>query len=358
MKKLAMHYQDIKIDKFVIGSQHRPFVVAEMSGNHNHSLERAFEIVEAAAKSGAHALKLQTYTADTMTLNISSGPFLISDPSSLWHGRTLYDLYKEAATPYEWHAPIMERCKALGMTCFSTPFDETAVDFLEDLKVPCYKIASFELTDHPLIKKVASTKKPMIMSTGMASLGEIQEAVTVARNSGAKDIILLKCTSSYPASPLDTNIKTIPNMKDTFQVHVGLSDHTMGIGASIASIAMGAVFIEKHFTLHRSDGGVDSAFSLEPEELKSLVIESERAWQSLGQISYSAGSTESKSKQFRRSLRARHNLKAGHKVTRNDVAVVRPSGGLEPKHLDEILGKSLLSEIKMGDGFSWTDFTR
>ena len=344
-----MTISDIKIGKFTLGANHRPFIVAEMSGNHNRSLDRALAIVDAAANAGAHALKLQTYTADTMTLNIKDGPFLISDPKSLWYGRTLYDLYEEAATPYEWHKPIMDRCRELGMECFSTPFDESSVDFLESLNVPCYKIASFENTDLPLIKKVASTGKPMIISTGMSSLIEMSEAVNTARNHGAKDIILLKCTSSYPATPEDSNVRTIPHMREAFNVHVGLSDHTMGVGVSVASVAFGAIFVEKHFTLSRADGGVDSAFSLEPAELKSLVIETERAWQGLGSITYKRSESELKSLVFRRSLRARSDIPAGSIIKANDIAIVRPGGGLPPRHAEELVGKKLTKNLKAGD---------
>jgi pseudaminic acid synthase len=343
---------DIKIGRFTLGSGHRPFIVAEMSGNHNKSLERALSIVDAAAKSGAHALKLQTYTADTMTLNIKEGPFVISDPKSLWYGRTLYDLYQEAATPYEWHKPIMDRCRELRMECFSTPFDETAVDFLESLNVPCYKIASFENTDIPLIKKVASTGKPLIISTGMATLAELHEAVEAARGAGAKDIILLKCTSSYPASPEDSNIRTIPHLRDAFNVHVGLSDHTMGVGVSVASVALGAIFIEKHFTLRRADGGVDSAFSLEPEELKSLVVETERAWQGLGQITYTVSPKEKGSKVFRRSIIASKNIKKGEKLTPENVRRIRPGIGLSCCFWNEVIGSYATTELKAGDPIS------
>jgi pseudaminic acid synthase len=341
--------QDIKIGRFTLGANHRPFIVAEMSGNHNQSLERALAIVDAAAKSGAHALKLQTYTADTMTLNIKEGPFVINDPKSLWYGRTLYDLYQEAATPYEWHKPIMNRCRELGMECFSTPFDETAVDFLESLNVPCYKIASFENTDIPLIKKVASTGKPLIISTGMATLAELHEAVEAARSAGAKDIILLKCTSSYPASPEDSNIRTIPHLRDAFNVQVGLSDHTIGVGVSVASVALGAIFIEKHFTLSRADGGVDSAFSLEPEELKSLVVETERAWLGLGSIVYMRSAGENASVRYRRSLRASREIKEGELLTRENISLVRPAGGLPPSYLDQILGARAKCLIRFGE---------
>ena len=344
---------DIRIGRFTLGTTHKPFIVAEMSGNHNQSLDRALAIVDAAAESGAHALKLQTYTADTMTLDIKDGPFLISDPKSLWYGRTLYDLYQEAATPYEWHKPIMDRCRELGMECFSTPFDDTAVDFLESLNVPCYKIASFENTDIPLIKRVAATGKPLIISTGMATLAEIHEAVAAARGAGAKHIILLKCTSSYPASPEDSNIRTIPHMKEAFGVHVGLSDHTMGVGVSVASVALGAIFIEKHFTLSRADGGVDSAFSLEPDELKSLVVESERAWLGMGEVSYLAKEKEQNSKQYRRSIRAKRHLSVGTVLKRDDLAIVRPGGGMSPGFIGEIIGKRLVKLVPAGELISF-----
>ena len=264
-----------------IGQEHPPFVIAEMSGNHNQSLERALEIVEAAAKAGAHAIKLQTYTADTITLDVRGGSFEINDSNSLWAGKNLYDLYKQAHTPWHWHGPIIERARELGILCFSSPFDESAVDFLENLNVPAYKIASFENNHLPLIRKAASTGKPLIISTGMATLGELDQAVSTAREAGCNQLILLKCTSTYPATPENTNISTIPHLKKLFGVEVGLSDHTLGVGVSVASVALGASIIEKHFTLSRADGGVDSAFSLEPHELNSLVVESERAWQAL-----------------------------------------------------------------------------
>ena len=280
----------IKIVDREIGFNAQPYLIAEMSGNHNQSLERALAIVDAAADAGADAIKLQTYTADTMTLDVHSSEFVIEDKQSLWAGRQLYELYQEAHTPWEWHKPIMERAASRGLHCFSTPFDATAVDFLESLEVPAYKIASFECTDLPLIRKVAKTGKPMIISTGMANAAEIDEAVRAAREAGCEHLVLLKCTSTYPATPENTNIRTIPNLRETFGCEVGLSDHTMGIGAAVASVAMGAAMIEKHFTLRRSDGGVDSAFSLEPEEFRMLRIETERAWQSLGRVAY--GGTE------------------------------------------------------------------
>jgi len=343
----------IKIGTRMIGRDHPPFIIAEMSGNHNQSLERALEIVEAAASSGVNALKLQTYTADTMTLDLAEGEFFIEDPNSLWKGRSLYDLYQEAHTPWEWHKPIFDRCRKLGILCFSTPFDATSVDFLENLDVPCYKIASFENIDIPLIRKVARTGKPVIMSTGMATIAELDDAVTAARQAGCQDLILLKCTSSYPATPENTNILTIPHLKDLFDCEVGLSDHTMGVGVSVASIALGATVIEKHFTLDRADGGVDSVFSLEPHEMRSLVIECERAWQSLGQVSYGPTEKEKKSLAFRRSLYVAEDIKAGDMFTTKNIRAIRPGFGLSPKYLDVILGKRCNCDAKKGTPLSW-----
>ncbi|MBF7081589.1 pseudaminic acid synthase [Desulfallas sp. Bu1-1] len=336
-----------------IGSQYPPFIVAEMSGNHNHSLERALQIVEAAAKSGVHAVKLQTYTADTMTIDTDNKDFFIDDPGSPWQGNTLYALYQQAYTPWEWHKPIFERCKELGLIAFSTPFDETAVDFLESLNVPCYKIASFENTDIPLLQKVASTGKPVILSTGMASVAELDEAVTTLRAGGCEDIILLKCTSTYPASPEDTNLVTIPHMRELFNCQVGLSDHTMGIGVAVASVAMGATFIEKHLTLNRTEGGVDSAFSVEPHEMKSLVVETERAWQALGKITYGPTEQEKASLKFRRSLYITENMKAGEVLTKENLRVIRPGYGLPPKYFDLLLRKRVIKNVKKGTPVSW-----
>ena len=273
-----------------IGAQHAPFVIAEMSGNHNQSLDRALAIVDAAAAAGAHAIKLQTYTADTITLNVRGGDFEIADPGSLWDGKNLYELYEEAHTPWEWHEPIIQRARKHGMVCFSSPFDESAVDFLEGLNVPAYKIASFENNHLPLITKAAATGKPLIISTGMASLGELEQAVSAARSAGCKNLILLKCTSTYPATPANTNIRTIPHLRELFDCEVGLSDHTMGVGVAVAAVALGATVIEKHFTLCRAEGGVDSEFSLEPAELSMLAEESKRAWQSLGSLGPHRGS--------------------------------------------------------------------
>jgi pseudaminic acid synthase len=345
--------KEIIISNRKIGVDQPPFIIAEMSGNHNQSLERALQIVEAAANSGAHALKLQTYKADTMTLNIEEGDFYINDPNSLWEGNSLYKLYEQAYTPWEWHKPIFERCRELGLILFSTPFDETAVDFLESLDVPCYKIASFENNDIPLIRKVAATGKPMIISTGMATVGELDETVRVAREAGCKDLILLKCTSTYPATPENTNIITIPHMKSLFECQVGLSDHTMGTGVAVASVALGATVIEKHFTLSRKDGGVDSAFSMEPEEMKSLVIESERAWQALGKVSYGPTNKEKASLKYRRSLYISKDMKAGDILSKGNLRAIRPGFGLAPKYYDILLGKKVNQDVRIGTPVTW-----
>lgn len=348
-----MYCKNIEILHRKIGPSHPPFIIAEMSGNHNQSLDRALAIIEAAARAGAHAVKLQTYTADTMTLNIAEREFFINDPNSLWKGKSLYDLYKEAYTPWEWHKPIFDRCRKLGLIYLSTPFDETAVDFLEELDVPCYKIASFENVDIPLIRKVAATGKPMIISTGMATVAELDETVKATREAGCKDIILLKCTSTYPASPDNTNILTIPHMAKLFDCQVGLSDHTRGIGAAVASVALGATVIEKHFTLSRADGGVDSAFSMEPEEIHALVAETERAWQALGRVSYGPTEKEKKSLIFRRSLYIVRDMKKGNILTKENLRAIRPGLGLSPKYYDILLGKRVNRDTKRGTAVSW-----
>ena len=337
-----------------IGPGHRPYLIAEMSGNHNQSLERALEIVDAAAAHGADAIKLQTYTADTMTLNLRMPGFVIDDPKSLWAGRQLYELYQEAHTPWEWHAPIMERAAQHGVHCFSTPFDSSSVDFLESLNVPAYKIASFENTDLPLIRRVAATGKPMIMSTGMATAGEIDEAVRAAREAGCRDLVLLKCSSTYPATAADSNVSTIPHMRTLFGCEVGLSDHTMGCGVSVAATALGATVIEKHFTLRRADGGVDSAFSMEPAELRQLREETERAWQAVGQVGYGPTAAEMKSLVFRRSLYIAQDLKAGDVLTRESLRCVRPGFGLAPRHLDSLLGQRVGQAVKAGTPMAWS----
>jgi len=344
----------IKINQYIVGMSHPPFIIAEMSGNHNQSLERALEIVEVVAKTGAHALKIQTYTPDTMTLDIDEREFHIGDPNNLWAGISLYNLYAQAHTPWDWHEPIFRRAKELGLIVFSTPFDDTAVDFLEDLNVPCYKIASFENTDLPLIRRAAATGKPLIISTGMASIAELDNAVQAARNEGCKDLILLKCSSTYPAAASDTNILTIPHMRDLFGCEVGLSDHTMGLGVSLASVSLGASVIEKHFTLSRKDGGVDSTFSMEPTEMAQLVVEAHRAWQALGGIFYGSTAEEKKSLIFRRSLYIVKNLKAGEILTNENVRAIRPGFGLPPLYLELILGKKISQDVVRGTALSWS----
>ncbi len=348
-----MSVKDISIGARKIGSGHAPFVIAEMSGNHNHSLARALEIVEAAAKSGAHGLKIQTYTPETMTIDLDEREFHISDPKNLWEGYSLFKLYGEAYTPWDWHRAIFDRAAELGLIAFSTPFDDTAVDFLESLQVPCYKIASFENTDLPLIRRVAQTGKPMIISTGMASIAELDETVRTARAAGCKDLILLKCTSTYPATPDNTNILTIPHMRELFNCQVGLSDHTLGIGVSVASVALGATVIEKHFTLDRADGGVDSAFSMEPAEMHLLVQESLRASQSLGKISYGPTAAELKSLEYRRSLYIVKDIQAGERLSLDHVRAIRPGLGLPPKYLEIVVGKTVTRDIKRGTALSW-----
>jgi pseudaminic acid synthase len=342
-----------KIGQRLVGPDAAPFIVAEMSGNHNQSLDRALELVDAAAEAGAHALKLQTYTADTMTLDCRKPGFVIEDPGSLWAGVQLYQLYEEAHTPWDWHAPIFERARSLGMIPFSTPFDATSVDFLESLNVDCYKVASFENTDIPLIQKVARTGKPMIISTGMATVAELHRSVTAAREAGCEHLVLLKCTSTYPASPANSNIATIPHMRELFGCQVGLSDHTMGTGVSVASIVFGATVIEKHFTLARADRGVDSTFSLEPAELRQLVLETERAWQAVGVVTYGPNQVEKKSLQFRRSLYIAQDLKAGDLLTSENVRAIRPGFGLPTEHLEEVLGTTVKLDVERGTPLSW-----
>jgi N-acetylneuraminate synthase len=338
----------IQIGDRWIGPDHPPLVIAEMSGNHNQSLDRAFAIVDAAADAGAHALKLQTYTADTITLDVRGGDFEIRDQGSLWAGQNLHDLYAKAHTPWEWHGPIIQRARQRGMLCFSSPFDESAVDFLEKLDAPAYKIASFENNHLPLIRKAAATGKPLIISTGMASLGELEQAVAAAREVGCRDLVLLKCTSTYPATPANTNIRTIPHLRELFGCQVGLSDHTMGVGVAVAAAALGATVIEKHFTLSRAEGGVDSAFSLEPQELAALVQESERAWQALGQVHYGPTEAERKSLQFRRSVYVAADIAEGELFTSENLRIVRPGKGAPPHLLEHLLGRPARAPYKKG----------
>jgi pseudaminic acid synthase len=343
----------IRIGDFQIGNNYPPFIIAEMSGNHNHSIDQALKIVAAAAKSGAHALKLQTYTPDTLTIDVATDDFFISDNGSLWKGNSLYELYKKAYTPWEWHELIFKRAKELGILCFSTPFDETAVDFLETLNVPAYKIASFENNHLPLLKKVAKTGKPVIISTGLSKLNDIQLAVDTLRTNGCMDIILLKCTSTYPATPENTNLLTIPHMSQLFDCHVGLSDHTMGIGVSVASIGLGARVIEKHFTIDRSEGGVDSTFSLEPNEFKSLVEESNKAFHALGSIHYGILPDELKSIKFKRSIYIVKDLNEGDILTPDNIRIIRPGNGISPSLFDDFIGKKINKSVKRGTALSF-----
>jgi len=343
----------MKISHQIIGPDAPPFIIAEMSGNHNQSLDRALEIVEAAARAGAQALKLQTYTADTMTLDINEGEFFIKDEHSPWKGKSLYDLYSIAHTPWEWHAPIMERAHDLGMICFSTPFDKSAVDFLESLDVPAYKIASFEIVDLPLIRYIAEQGKPIILSTGMATLAEIDEAVRTIREAGNNRIALLKCISAYPAPPEEMNLRTIPHLAGAFGVSVGLSDHTLGIATSVAAVALGACIIEKHFTLSRADPGPDSAFSLEPHEFKAMVGAVRETEKALGAVCYEVSEHEKASRVFRRSLFAVKDIEVGEEFSEENVRSIRPGHGLPPKYLSTVLGRRATENIRRGTPLSW-----
>lgn len=343
----------IKIAERVVGGDQKPFVIAEMSGNHNQSLDRALKIVDAAVEAGADAIKLQTASPDGLTLDVDSADFQITDKDSLWYGKNLYQLYKEAVTPWEWHQPIFEYCRQRGIISFSSPFELKAVDFLESLNVPCYKIASFELIDTQLVRRVAQTGKPMIMSTGMATLSEIETAVTTARAEGNDQIILLKCTSTYPARPTNSNLLTIPHMRAAFGVQIGLSDHTMGVGVPCAAVAMGATVIEKHLTLARADGGVDAAFSLEPHELKLLVEETERAWQSVGNVRYGGSNDEQASLKFRRSIYISRDVKQGEQLNAENIKIVRPGFGVAPKYYELLIGRRVNKDLSKGTPMSW-----
>jgi N-acetylneuraminate synthase len=336
-----------------LGADTRPFVVAEMSGNHNQSLDRALAIVDAAADAGADAVKLQTYTADTITLDVQDGDFVIADPASPWTGRNLHELYRAAYTPWEWHRPIFDHARHRGLICFSSPFDETAVDFLETLNVPAYKIASFELVHLPLIRKAAATGKPLVLSTGMGTLDEITAAVTAARAAGCRELVLLKCTSTYPAPAANSNLRTIPDLRATFGCEVGLSDHTTGIGVAVAAVAQGAVFIEKHLTLSRTDGGVDSTFSMEPHEFRMLVDESARAWEALGQVNYGPTDSERASMALRRSIYIAEDIPAGTALSAAHLRVVRPGGGLAPAFYEAVLGRVTTRDARKGTPLTW-----
>lgn len=344
---------EIKIGNRLVSPLHTPFIIAEMSGNHGQSLDKAMALVDAAAAAGAHALKLQTYTPDTITLDVHEREFFIADKNSLWQGNSLYNLYKVAMTPWEWHKPIFDYANSKGMLAFSSPFDLTAVEFLETLNVPCYKIASFENIDHGLLAAVAKTGKPVIMSTGMATQAELAESVEVLRDNGCKDLILLKCTSNYPARPVDANLLTIPHLAQLFNCQVGLSDHTPGVGVSVAAVALGATVIEKHFVLDRNGGEVDAEFSLEPHELKMLVEETARAHDALGTVHYGCTEKEIASRVHRRSLYIAKDMKAGDMFTTENLRSVRPGLGLAPKYLPQFLGRKVKQDVTMGTPLSW-----
>ncbi|WP_113907260.1 pseudaminic acid synthase [Aliidiomarina celeris] len=343
----------MKIGNYSIGEAHSPFIIAELSGNHDQSLDKALTMVEAAAAAGAHAIKLQTYTADTITLDVHEREFFIDNPESLWHGSSLYQLYQKAYTPWEWHKPIFDRAHQLGLIAFSSPFDLTAVDYLESLDVPCYKIASFENTDHGLIAAVAKTGKPVIVSTGMATQAELAEAVEVLRDNGCENFVLLKCTSHYPARPKDANLLTIPHLRSLFNCEVGLSDHTAGIGVSVAAVALGATVIEKHFVLDRGEGGVDAEFSMEPHEFKALVQECQRAHDALGKVHYGCTEQEVASRKHRRSLYIAEDLKAGDVLTETNLRSVRPGLGLPTKYLPVLLGRAVKKDVAKGTAMRW-----
>lgn len=344
---------EIEIQGRKIGDQHKPFVIAEMSGNHKGSLERALEIVEMARQAGVDALKLQTFVPDAMTLDMDDDSFVVQNKKSLWYGRSLHSLYTEAQTPWEWHKKIFERCKQLGLICFSTPFHAAAVDFLEELETPCYKIASFENTDLALIRKTANTKKPLLISTGMATFDELEDALNAAREEGCKDIVLMKCTSSYPADPADMHLRTIPYLKERFGVPVGLSDHSLGIGVAVASIACGASVIEKHFTVNRKDGGVDAAFSMDESDMKSLTDEVTRAWLALGTVQNGPTEAEKSSLIFRRSLFIVKDLKAGECLTNANMKALRPGLGISPKYFESLFGKRVAKNVGKGTPVTW-----
>lgn len=344
----------MKIANRQIGQGNKPYIIAEMSGNHNGDINRAIALIKAAKEAGADAVKLQTYTADTITINHDSEEFMIR--GGLWDGSKLYDLYEQAHTPWDWHKTLFDAASELGITIFSSPFDHSAVDFLESLNAPAYKIASFELIDLPLIRKVASTGKPMIMSTGNANLGEIEEAVAAAKAAGTEDIILLHCTSGYPTPASQANISTMAVMRDAFGVEVGLSDHTMDIGVSVAAVALGACVIEKHFTLARADGGPDSAFSLEKEELTSLVVNCNMAYEALGKPNFVSTEVELQTKCHRRSLYVVKDIKEGEMFTEEHVRSIRPGNGILPKYLDEVIGSVATQDLKFGTPLQFSHF--
>ena len=344
--------QTIQIGDRKLGAGSPVYIVAEVSANHNGSFEQAQKIVEAAKQAGADAIKLQTYTPDTITIACDREPFQIAS-GTLWDGKTLHQLYSEAYTPWEWQPKLKQVAEDLGMQCFSSAFDASAVDFLEKMKVPAHKVASFELVDLPLIQKMAATGKPLIMSTGMATIEEIEEAVTTARSAGAKHIALLKCTSAYPAAPEEMNLRTIPELAHRFDVPVGLSDHTMGVAVPVAAVTLGACIIEKHLTLSRADGGPDAAFSLEPAEFKAMVDAVRTAERSLGAVYFGVSEREAPSRAFRRSLFVVRDIKRGEKFTTENIRSIRPSSGLHTRHIAEVLGKTAAVDIERGTPLSW-----
>lgn len=344
--------QEISIAGRRIGPDHPPYVICELSGNHNGELARALRMIEAAKVTGADAVKLQTYTADTITLDHDGDQFRIK--GGLWDGQRLYDLYQEASTPWDWHEALFAKGRELGITVFSSPFDKTAVDLLEGLGAPAYKVASFEVVDLPLVEYIASKRKPMIISTGLANLGEIQEVINTARKGGADGLVVLHCISAYPAPMEDANLRTIPNLAETFGVISGLSDHTMGTAASVTAVALGGSVIEKHFTLARADGGPDSAFSLEPSEFTRLVEDCKAAWAALGRIRYDLKGSEAGNIVYRRSLYVTRDVKAGETLTEANVRSIRPGYGLAPKHLPEVLGRRAARDLARGEPFAWS----
>jgi pseudaminic acid synthase len=345
---------EVRVGPHRIGAEHPPFVIAEMSGNHNGELDRALAIVDAVADSGAQALKIQTYTADTITIDVDGPSFRVEDAHGLWGGRTLHQLYDEAHTPWDWHRPIFDRARERGLVPFSSPFDPSAIDLLEDLGVELYKTASAEIVDLPLIRQVARTGKPVVMSTGMATMGEIAAAVEAASGAGCSELVLLACTASYPADPADARLRNIALLSEAFGVPVGLSDHTLGVAVSVAAVALGAVCLEKHVTLLRADGGVDSAFSLEPAELARLRTETEAAWQAARSGSQ-LGPTESEQSvlRLRRSLYVVEDVRAGDEVTDKNVRSIRPAGGLPPDTMTAVLGRRFSSDVSRGTPLAW-----
>lgn len=347
-----MSQREIVIAGRRVGAAHPPYIIAELSANHNGDIRRAFEIMEAAKEAGADAVKIQTYTADTITIDHDGPEFLIR--GGLWDGYKLYDLYKEAQTPWEWHGDLFAKARELGLTLFSTPFDHTAVDLLEGLGNPVYKIASFEVIDLPLIRRAAQTGRPLIVSTGMANLAEISEAVAAAREAGSGGLALLHCVSAYPAPAAEANLRTIAHLADAFDVVTGLSDHTLGVAVAVAAVAAGARVIEKHFTLRRSDGGPDSKFSLEPAEMRQLVVSAREAWEALGEVTYRREASEEGNMVFRRSLYFVADVAAGEAITDKHVRSIRPGYGLAPKFLSEILGRRARVDIARGTPVNWT----